>query len=76
MIIKTHFKTKLLISKKFISGKIYIRPKKKYMSVYGYILQKNRVGRSDSHFILFFHFILHTEIPDCEPIRIRTLEYI
>ena len=48
--------------------------KKKYMSVYGYILQKNRVGMSD------FHFILHTEIPDCRPIcirkRYRTLEYI
>ena len=42
MIIKTHFKTKFLISKKFISGKIYIRPKKKYMSVYGYILKNNR----------------------------------
>jgi hypothetical protein len=42
-----------------------------YMSVYGYILQKNRVGRSDFHFILFFHFISHTEIPDCRPIRIR-----
>jgi hypothetical protein len=50
--------------------------KKKYMSVYGYILQKNGLGRSDSHFILFFHFISHTEIPDCGPIRIRTLEYI
>jgi hypothetical protein len=35
------------------------------MSVYGYILQKNRVGRSD------FHFISHTEIPDCGPIHIR-----
>jgi hypothetical protein len=50
------------------------------MSVYGYILQKNRVGRSDFHFILFFHFISHTEIPDCGPIHIRkkyrTLEYI
>jgi hypothetical protein len=51
-----------------------VRPKKKYMSVYGYILQKNRVGRSD------FHFISHAEILDCGPIRIwkryRTLEYI
>ena len=50
------------------------------MSVYGYILQKNRVGRSNFHFILFFHFISHTEILDCGPIRIRkryrTLEYI
>ena len=43
------------------------------MSVYGYILQKNRVpvGRSDFHFVLFFHFISHMEIPDCGPIRIR-----
>ena len=50
------------------------------MSVYGNILQKKRVGRSDFYFILFFHFISHTEIPDCRPIRIRkryrTLEYI
>jgi hypothetical protein len=50
------------------------------MSVYGYILQKNRVGRSDFHFILFFHFISNMEIPDYGPIRIRkryqTLEYI
>jgi hypothetical protein len=42
--------------------------------------KKNRVGRSDFHFILFFHFISHTEIPDYGPIRIRkryrTLEYI
>ena len=56
------------------------RAKKKYMSVYGYILQKNRVGRSNLHFILFFHFISYTEILDCGPIRIRkryrTLEYI
>ena len=41
------------------------KAKKKYMSVYGYILQKNRVGRSD------FHFISHTEILDCGPIHIR-----
>jgi hypothetical protein len=48
------------------------------MSVYGYILQKNRVpvGRSDFHFVLFFHFISHMEIPDCGPIRIQLLFHV
>jgi hypothetical protein len=63
-----------------IAPSVFSKAKKKYMSVYDYILQKNRVGRSDFHFILFFHFISYTEIPDCGPIHIRkrywTLEYI
>jgi hypothetical protein len=57
------------------SNQIYSKVNIPGMSVYGYILQKNRVGRSDFHFILFY-----TEIPDCGPIRprkrYRTLEYI
>ena len=55
------------IYEKIVSGKVSLG-QQKCMSVYGYILQKNRLGRSDFHIILFFHFISHTEIPDCGPI--------
>jgi hypothetical protein len=76
------FRDKIVLGTRLYNSqytRIY-KAKTKYMSVYGYILQKNRVGRSDFHFILFFHFISHTEISDCGPIRnrrrYRALEYI
>ena len=65
-IILEMFRDKIVLGTRLYNSqytRIY-KVKTKYMSVYGYILQKNRVGRSDFHFILFFHFISHTEISD------------
>ena len=36
------------------------KAKQKYMCVSGFILRKNRVGRSDLIFIYFFNFIRNT----------------